>query len=399
MTKQRIKKFIVICCYIALSLLGIVTIVSGYGGVVNPATSCLPAIFAMSFPIWLMLVLLALGVTVIFDRIMAIIPGVTILICLGPILNFCPINLSKTKLTTAQEDRSFTIMSYNVYGLYDYRKPILGVSDITGLTKEGIIGTSNPTLSYILKKDPDIVCMQECHISFEPTQRIISKALLDSVNSRYHYNIYTKGIVIFSKFPLYKVNTIPLSDKTAYYVAAIAEIQGHRTLLVTAHLESIGLNSSDKALYQEITEGEGGRKALAGAKTQLLSKLSRAFITRARQVDLIRNQIDSLGVDNVIVTGDFNDIPDSYAYRQMCKDDFKSAFAMAGCGPVITYHANRFYFQIDHILYRGALDAVDYYRYGFDRSDHYPIEARFLWSENASKVDRNLKGIDLINRK
>ncbi len=398
MNKEIILRILTIAGYVINGLLALITLMAAYGGVVNPATSTIPAILAMTFPLWLALTVLSLVISLIFNRIMAIIPAATIVFCLGPILSFCPLNLSRENLTPEEEDRSFTFMSYNVYGLNDYRIPLPSPKDTTKLYQEAMNGKSNPTMSYIVRQNSDIVCLQEFWWTLQPNYRRISPTLLDSIYAAYPYRVMGAGNAVLSKYPIYPVNVAKLNDPSAFYIAVVAEIQGHRTLIVSAHLQSIGLDHSEKALYHEITEGEGGRKAISGAKRKLLAKLSTAFRNRAAQARLIRQQIDSLGIENVIIAGDFNDIQDCYAIRQLARDDFKSAFAMAGCGPVITYHANRFYFQIDHILYRGKLDAIGFEKYGFDRSDHYPIEVRFLWSRVAPQVNRNLKGIDLINR-
>lgn len=398
MNKDTILKILSISGYAVNGLLAIVTLMAAYGGVVNPETSTIPAILAMTFPIWLGLTIIAAVVDLFFNRIMAIIPGATIILCLGPALSFCPLNLPRENLTPQEEARSFTFMSYNVYGLNDFRIPLPTPKDTTSLYQEAMAGKSNPTMSFIVKQKADIVCLQEFWWTLKPNHRVISPGLLDSIFAEYPYRVMGAGNAVMSKYPIYPIKLPNLDDPTAFHLAVVAEIQGHRTLIVSAHLQSIGLDASDKALYHEITEGEGGRKAISGAKRQLLSKLSTAFQNRADQARLIRQQIDSIGIENVIIAGDFNDIQDCYAIRQLAKDDFKSAFAMAGCGPIITYHANRFYFQIDHILYRGKLDAIGFKKDNFDRSDHYPITARFLWTETAPKVDRHIKGIDLINR-
>lgn len=83
----------------------------------------------------------------------------------------------------------------------------------------------------------------------------------------------------------------------------------------------------------------------------------------------------------MIVAGDFNDIPGCYALRELCRDDFRNAFTEAGCGPIVTYHANRFYFHIDHIVYRGNMEAVAYRRGDCEASDHYPVIATFRWTD------------------
>lgn len=380
-------------------LLAVVTILSAYGGVVDPATTTIPAMVAMTFPIWLTLTIITFIIDLFLVKGMAMIQAGVIVVCIGPILSFCPLNISRAKLTTEEKQRSFTLLSYNVYGLHDYKsKAVKSTYDTIPMKQQRDSGISNPTLSWILKQDRDIVCLQEFNFYVSKNHLYITRELYDSVCQQYPYRVVDGRCGILSKYPLYPVQLPQDKEKTSFHTGAVAEIQGHRTLIISAHLQSIGLDSSDKELYRELTEGEGGKAKLKEAKEQLLTKLARAFRARARQAQLIRHQIDSLGIPNVIVCGDFNDIQDSYAMRELAGDDFKSAFTSAGFGPVITYHASRFYFHIDHILYRGELEALRFKKFDFARSDHYPIYTRFLWVENATKVDRNHKGINLIDR-
>lgn len=398
MNKDQLKKILIITGYCLNGLIALLTLASAYGGMVNPATTAIPAMLAMTFPLWLGVSVIALLVDLFVNRHMAIIPAVSIVMSLGPLLSYCPLNLSPTKLTPQEETRSFTLMSYNVYGLNDYLQPY-SPKDSTRLRAESDCGIHNPTLAHILECDPDIACLQEFYMNFDARFPVITRALFDSICTRYPHRIAGCANGILSKYPLYPIDLPQPEDPTAFYLGAIAEIQQHRTLIISVHLQSIGLNPSDRAVFKEITEGEGGRKALSHAKNHFLGKLSMAFRKRAQQAEMLRHQIDSLGVDNVIIAGDFNDIPECFALRQLARDDFRNAFTMAGFGPIITYHANHFYFHIDHILYRGDMEAIGFSKDKFGRSDHYPIMARFLWSSDATKVDRNLKGIDLINRK
>lgn len=396
MNKQTILKILTVAGYSVNILLALFLIISAYGGAVDPERSTIPAILAMTFPLWLGLSVLTMVIDLFLNRWLALVQAVAIVCCLGPLLNFCPLNIVSRQLTPEEQQRSFTFMSYNVYGLNDYRQPY-APKDSTRLREEVRKGISNPTLSHILKQDIDILCLQEFNFNINPKSTIISKPLFDSICARYPYRITRDGNAILSKFPIYNVYMRQPESPTAFYHGAVANIQGHRTLIISAHLQSIGLDAADKELFRELTEGEGGRKAIAGAKRQLLGKLSVAFRNRANQARLLRQQIDSLGIENVIIAGDFNDIPNCFAIRQLAKDDFKSAFAMAGHGPIITYHANRFYFHIDHILFRGPLEAIEFHRDSYDRSDHNPITTRFLWTENAKKYSTDHKGIKLIN--
>ena len=78
-----------------------------------------------------------------------------------------------------------------------------------------------------------------------------------------------------------------------------------------------------------------------------------------------------------MVCGDFNDVVDSWAYSVIAGDDMKDAYLEAGCGPLATYNAHNLYFNIDHILYRGKLKAVNFGKGNLKSSDHYPIFSYF----------------------
>lgn len=355
-------------------LLAALTILAAYGGKVNPAVTTIPAILAMTFPGWVILTFIALGADLFISRRIALIPVSAILICIPPLLSFFPLNLSKSGLPPENEDNAFTLMSYNVYELKDF----INYSDSTNATGEAKNDLSgNPTMNLILNEAPDIGCFQECpYIGVNKTLDI-TKSQAAQFNSLYPNCSRQIGETVFTRFPLTPVKLRQPTSQYSWFAAAIVDILGHETLVVSIHLESIGLNNDDKRLYRRITQG--AKTNVGKVKRQLLSKLSHAFRERAREARLLREQIDSLNIKNVIVAGDFNDIPDCYAMRVIAGDDFRNAFSTAGRGPTYTYHANRFFFHIDHVLYRGDMRPTDYRRIKAGDSDHYPVAVRFVW--------------------
>ena len=150
---------------------------------------------------------------------------------------------------------------------------------------------------------------------------------------------------------------------------------------------------ADKTLYEDLfrkaPQSERAlRRQVKDVKTQLISKLAHAFRLRAEQAHIIRHTIDSIG-GNFIVAGDFNDIQDCYAVRTILGSDMHDAYADCALGPCITYHGNRFYFRIDHILYGGDLKAVSCRRGDITSSDHFPMLAKFLFEEPAVHGDKS----------
>lgn len=112
-------------------------------------------------------------------------------------------------------------------------------------------------------------------------------------------------------------------------------------------------------------------------KNSAIHKLNEAYRTRAIQVNQLREAADSIG-GNIIIAGDFNDVPLSYAIHCLKEAGFKEAYPSLAMGPGFTYHADRLYFRIDHILYRGTLKPVSLDIPKVNLSDHYPMIMTFL---------------------
>jgi endonuclease/exonuclease/phosphatase family metal-dependent hydrolase len=74
----------------------------------------------------------------------------------------------------------------------------------------------------------------------------------------------------------------------------------------------------------------------------------------------------------VIVCGDFNDTPSSYAYRET-KGWLKDAFVQSGRGIGLTYTGKLPSFRIDYILYNKKFRSYNFKIHKIPYSDHFPI--------------------------
>lgn len=387
---RKIWWWVLFCLY---TLWGICTIAAGYAGLINPEITAIPAILALTFPFWILFTIFLLIITVFFSWRLALVPGATLLICLGPVISNTPINFVKKKITPQNRERAFTLLSYNCMNLFDTRDE----SQYPHLPGDGR-SPVNPTLSYIIRSGADVACLQEFPKPLVPNERLrITQEQIDSLYSIYPHHTANYAETILSKYPLYPIPLKNPHEEYQPFQAVVMNIMGRKTLVISVHLGSFGLNDSDKALYQQVTRG-GGEGKISAARKVLVPKLGQAFIAHAYQADEIRHLVDSMKIRNVIIAGDFNDVPDCYAIRKLSGGDIHNAYSLAGHGPIITFHTNRFYFHIDHVLYRGALEAIDFQRGHSDSSDHYPIIATFLWNPISRPDNHDLPRIDLENR-
>lgn len=357
---RRILQIVTVSLNILIAAL---TVFSAYGGTVNPISTTIPAIAAMMFPAFLMAQGILIALNLLWHRRLLLLNVLVIAVCWPSITTYSPIHISQP--TASASAREFTLMTYNTYGFVDYQ-----------YKDEPQNVTINRTLECIIKANPDIVALQECE-AITAGRLNISSAQTDSIESLYPYiALSSGGQTVLSKYPIRRLN-LHLGDEHSFKAESFElTIDTLKLTLINIHLQSIGLTDADKELYVQLTDGRTKRNEIRSIKSSLIDKLSNAFRDRALQAENIRARLDSIK-GPTIVCGDFNDIPGCYAQRVIMGNDMSDAFRVAGRGPAITYHGNRFYFRIDHILYRGPLAPIRVSRIKNPSSDHYPLIATF----------------------
>ena len=338
----------------------------------NPVEVAGAGIVGMTLPGWFGAVVFITVFDLIWWRRTSLLPIAAMLVCAQPLWNFCPLNLPPGKLSADEEERAFTLLTYNTLTFSD-----LEMDD-----------GPNHTVEYILQQDADIVCLQEVYILRESESLHITAEQIEALHRRYPYIILSSpSQCVLSKYP---VNALHIDyyrpdanggDFAAYQI----DIDGHKVTVFNCHFQSIGLTGEDKQLYADITDGKANRKSVGEVSNHLLAKLMHANQRRARQAEMIGRYIKHYGGENVIVCGDFNDVPGCYTLRRLAEFDLKEVYPEVGFGPMITYNANRFYFRIDHVLYRGCFKPHSMVRGSLKSSDHYPLTTTFVFDRQKTK--------------
>ena len=233
------------------------------------------------------------------------------------------------------------------------------------------------TFEYIRKENPDIVCFQEFYATNNnhkiPESYIVNRLKQYSYRHiEYKYSKYTigsSGMAIFSKYPIKDKKVIRFENTTNFTIQTDIDINGKTIRIFNNHLESIRFNDKDLETIGNVKNVEALEKD-KDLKV-VIDKLVKAFKKRAHQADIMNNHISNSPYP-VIVCGDFNDIPVSYAYRKM-RGDLKDAFVEAGKGFGGTYNGKLPSFRIDYILFDPSFEAYNFKREFIDLSDHYPI--------------------------
>lgn len=355
-------------------LAGAAMVFSGYAGNISPLSEGgIYGVIALSFPIWMAASFLLLVIQLFIFRRGAIVTGAFMLACAGPLLTNCPLNVRIFKPEPPEGWKSFTLMTYNCSNLNFWKIPGHVVGDTLA---------PNPIVDDIIRRKPDIVVLQELYALKQDKQSNITSVQMDSIQRIYPHLVCSgHALVLLSKFPVEPIHLDFKPRGVGGDMAAFSlEIYGRRVALFNVHLQSIGLSKADKSLYTDLTKlktSDNLRSDLHGVKSQLLSKLSAANVARARECRQLLRYLSHYGGPDAIVCGDFNDGPGCYAIRELEDCKMKSVYPEIGFGPMITYNDNRFYFCIDHVLYRGDMKPLDITKGRKKWSDHYPLTVKF----------------------
>ena len=336
-------------------------LLGAYSGYIPPVRWIIPAFLGLFFPA---LLVAQIGVTIFWllawDKRRLLLVAAVWLISLPQLLVYFPISRAEKSLGT--EEESLRILSYNVcaFGFKPHTKT-----------------SPNATLQYIKSSGADIVCIQEAMLNQNPWAGVVSKTLRSYLDEDYPYinvirvNRGGSTLALLSKYPIKEAKEIPLPSWVNGAVAYKVDIRGKETLVINVHLESFRLRRVDGEDYLRLAkDGDAIR-----LKDALRAKLSPTFRSHDIQANIIHDLIQRYGSGRVIVCGDFNDTPLSYA-RYKIGEGLEDAFVSKGNGLGITFHTRPFFVRIDHILFGPAFRAL---RCEVDKtaseSDHYPIEA------------------------
>ncbi len=363
--KNKKRKFGRVIKYIvfATNVIMIGLLLSSYlAWTVSPLKTNLFSYIGLAFAIILIINILYLILWIFTKKWgLALISFAALVISSKPILTFFPLNISQKEVP----ENSIQLLTYNVQSFENEN------------LKESI---EHPLLDYIAGADADIVCLQEYMVS-KTGQSLISQRDVNRILNKYPHRSVTAlessskyhiwGLAIFSKFPIENTHEIIFEDSYNGVAVYTLNVNGEKYAVANVHLESNQITQEDKKLYNDFIQNSE-EVNLEDVTTNIRTRLGRGYRMRAAQVEKIKNYLDRIEVDKIIICGDFNDTPISYSYNRL-KEGLSDAYASNGFGPGVTYHEDFFWFRIDYILhsknlkpYRTQVDKIKY-------SDHYPV--------------------------
>ncbi len=331
---------------------------------VSPEKFSLLSLLGIAFPIFLLMAAGTTLITLLLRPRRSWIGIVGILVCSGSIRTYFPLNF-----TTPAPKTALKVISYNTLNYGEQKTD-----------KKGNLHIVN----YIAKAKPQILCMQESHCT-DANRRKSLKALNHILPYADTVHIKNKSGGVLecrSCYPIVKKELICHHFGNGSAAFFLVPKKGDTILVVNNHLQSMGFSKDEREKYAELVSHPDDKidEKINEARTALfplLKKMIKASVERAKQAEHVAAYINQHRHLPVIVCGDFNDTPISYArYRilESTGESLTDCFRAAGNGMGRTFNRNAMFVRIDHIFcsshFRPLTTYVDNDK---EHSDHNPI--------------------------
>lgn len=209
--------------------------------------------------------------------------------------------------------------------------------------------TLQASATFIRNLHPDVICLQE-----RPHDNLLHRDSISAVFG-YPYRVFNSredevlNLAVYSRFPLSNMEEYYFPNSYNKVLQIDLQYEGRTIRLFNMHLQTTGMTPAFQG-------------------NNLLHTYQLNAKERNRQVQLLAEAIASSPYP-VIVCGDLNDTPISYAYRKLT-GKLKDCFLEAGNGWGGTYQPSNNLFRIDYTFCSPELKTSAYHLYSNCWSDH-----------------------------
>ena len=333
-----------------------------FGSVFSPEKFIYPAYFSLVYPISIFINIAFVVYWILSRKWFFLLSLGVLLFSASKINSTFPVHFGETKKISS--NNTIKILTYNTL--------------MSGRLKKYTTKRPNMVMKYALESDADIICLQEFTVSknkeyltIEDIMHLFSKYPYKHIKYRLSENSISHGIATFSKYPILNKKNIDYPSGFNLSIYSDILIKGKIIRLINNHLESNKITDNDRALQLSLKD-KFSAENIKGVTLHFSRKLGIAYKLRAVQADAVAKVV-AVSPYSVLLCGDFNDVPVSYAYTTV-KGNLKDAFAETGNGLGWTFNDRLYHFRIDYILYDSkAFTPVLYKTDKVKYSDHYPV--------------------------
>lgn len=382
-------KLLNLIAFPATVVLGLLLMLAGFVPSISPATNSWLPLLGLAFPVLFLLTLLAFLYWVIQRKWRSLFALSCLLLNLGPMSLYVQWNDTKEKETALQikkesldkeinvGSQSLKVISYNaqLFGLYQDETSV-------SIVNTEYMPAMDSFLQVMKSQNADVVCLQEVYAK-SGGLKALARFLKAEGNFEYSqtYTLSERrpyGMIVLSKHKIKRWQPISFGPNTGNMAMWVdieildeaAARKKSRIRIYNLHLQSFRFAKQDYAVMQKQTKQQA--IDIEGSKG-IITRLRLGYQHRAEQVDLVKENMIACDFPKIIC-GDFNDIPVSYTYRQLCAG-MKDVFSEAGSGIETTYKGSMPSFRIDYILFDNPMRAISYNSISEVPSDHKLIVA------------------------
>lgn len=302
---------------------------------VNPKITSVFSFFGLGYPFILLGNILFFFIWLSVKPKYAIMSGLMIAIGFGPLTK--TIGFNKPIQTT----EGLKIMSYNI-----------------GNSRFKLFKDKNETAikefrKLILSQKADIICVQERHPKLLDAYKKIFKG----------YRLYPQsdlGTAIYSKYPIIDSGNIPYHTNFHNSTWADVKLKNQVVRIYCTHLSSNHVPS----LKYDVKE-------IWDQSKLILTKYHQHAQKRVGQLNKLLDHAEQ-SPHPIIISGDFNDMPQSYVYRMISKK-YNDAFCSVGSGLTKTLKTRFIGLRIDYTFTSKEFKILNQQVIESDISDHFPI--------------------------
>ncbi len=244
-------------------------------------------------------------------------------------------------------------------------------------------------IDMINQQQPDVACFQEMVASDSIPSAInyIPDFMKRLHMENFHYSYNPKldfdskhryGIIIFSKYPIISKHTLSYAPRDYNSIFQYVDIvKGNDTFRVfNIHLQSLKFSTENREYIDKPSIKD--ERDIEKSKS-LVAKFRTGFLKRRYQSEHIKEAVNKSPYP-AIVCGDFNDVPNSYAYNTIGKG-MKNAFVEKGTGIGRTFYSISPTLRIDNIFVDERFNVEQFVRIRKKLSDHFPIIADLYFNK------------------
>lgn len=324
---------------------------------IHPATFWPFAVLGLFYPVLLVLNIAFIIYWLVRKRRYAILSAACLLLGWSHFTTFVGLSLSGR---SGDGTTSLKVMSYNIYGFFN--QDAGGKSTRNRWSEEEL-------LDFYRQHHPDIWCFQEFSTAPKYADQYANVIRTQTPLQNTYFEPET-GLAVFSRFPLKGVKIHYFGKHNSINGYLIADVQvGEQTVrLFNIHLQSNAVSQ----LADEVAQNGQLREKETWLQIKgMIGRYRRTAALRSDQAQEIRTLLDE-SPHPVILCGDFNDVPLSYAYHRI-SDRLTDHFQQKGKGLGTTFRGSLPALRIDYILSSPAFRVLNYRVIKNDFSDHYPV--------------------------